>query len=257
MTGRDALMDVALRTPKSGYLYRRLANALQDLIMAYDGTVRDASNNIIQFIYGLDGLDISAKHLNKAVAPGEAIGIITAQSFGEASTQMVLNTFHSAGVAEVQVTTGLPRIIEIFDARRTPSSPKMEIFLNKEFNNEKDARVFAEKVKEVTLKEVSSEINLDFASKKITIVADSKGLRQTHTGLKKVVESAGLVVRQTTAIEHTPRIAAVAIARLINRYCGDRTKASYLKALMAFEGLRHFPTRNLTGHYVALLAEKA
>jgi DNA-directed RNA polymerase subunit A' len=38
MTGRDGLMDVALRTPKSGYLYRRLANALQDLVMAYDGT---------------------------------------------------------------------------------------------------------------------------------------------------------------------------------------------------------------------------
>jgi len=59
MTGRDSLMDTALRTPKSGYMYRRLANALQDLKVEYDSTVRDANRNIIQFSYGEDNLDIS------------------------------------------------------------------------------------------------------------------------------------------------------------------------------------------------------
>ena len=59
MTGRDALMDTALRTPKSGYLYRRLANALQDLKIEYDQTVRNANNKIIQFKYGDDGIDVS------------------------------------------------------------------------------------------------------------------------------------------------------------------------------------------------------
>ena len=59
MTGRDALMDTALRTPKSGYLYRRLSNAMQDLKVEYDGTVRDASGNVVQFLYGEDGLDVS------------------------------------------------------------------------------------------------------------------------------------------------------------------------------------------------------
>ena len=59
MTGRDSLMDTALRTPKSGYLYRRLANALQDLKVGYDGTVRDASGRIVQFNYGEDNLDVS------------------------------------------------------------------------------------------------------------------------------------------------------------------------------------------------------
>ncbi|MEK6922755.1 MAG: DNA-directed RNA polymerase subunit A' [Nanoarchaeota archaeon] len=59
MTGRDALMDTALRTPKSGYLYRRLANALQDLKVEYDGTVRDAHKRVIQFKYGEDGIDVS------------------------------------------------------------------------------------------------------------------------------------------------------------------------------------------------------
>ncbi|MBS3116621.1 DNA-directed RNA polymerase subunit A' [Candidatus Woesearchaeota archaeon] len=59
MTGRDALMDTALRTPKSGYLYRRLSNAMQDLKVNYDNTVRDASGRIVQFLYGEDGLDVS------------------------------------------------------------------------------------------------------------------------------------------------------------------------------------------------------
>ena len=59
MTGRDALMDTALRTPKSGYLYRRLSNAMQDLKVEYDGTVRDASGKIVQFSYGEDNLDVS------------------------------------------------------------------------------------------------------------------------------------------------------------------------------------------------------
>jgi len=59
MTGRDALMDVALRTPKSGYLYRRLANALQDIRVEYDSTVRDAEKSVVQFRYGEDGIDIS------------------------------------------------------------------------------------------------------------------------------------------------------------------------------------------------------
>ncbi len=188
MTGRDGLMDVALRTPKSGYLYRRLANALQDLVMAYDGTVRNASGNIVQFTYGIDGIDISARHLGKKVSPGEAIGIVTAQSFGEASTQMVLNVFHAAGVAEMQVTQGLPRIIEILDARKLPKTPAMEIFLDKEHNNEKDARLIAEKIKEVKLRQVISDVTIDFASKKIQISIDTKALKSAHISPDKVIE---------------------------------------------------------------------
>jgi len=65
MTGRDALMDTALRTPKSGYLYRRLANAMQDLKVEYDETVKDSSGKIIQFKYGEDGIDVSKSEKGK------------------------------------------------------------------------------------------------------------------------------------------------------------------------------------------------
>ena len=189
ITGRDGMMDTGLKTPKSGYLYRRLASALQDIRVEYDGTVRDGGNNIIQYKYGDDGKDVTKLHLKDAtISSGEAIGLVTAQSFGEASTQMVLNTFHLAGVAEMQVTTGLPRIIEICDARKKPSTPKMEIYLEKEHNNEEGAKVFAEKIKEVKVKEMASSVDLDFGNKEITIVIDKDGLRRTHTTIKKVVE---------------------------------------------------------------------
>ncbi len=59
ITGRDSLMDTALRTPKSGYLYRRLANAMQDLKVEYDGTIRDSAKKVVQFKYGEDGIDVS------------------------------------------------------------------------------------------------------------------------------------------------------------------------------------------------------
>ncbi|MBX4195980.1 hypothetical protein KW805_00115 [Candidatus Pacearchaeota archaeon] len=189
ITGRDSLMDTALRTPKSGYLYRRLVSALQDLKVEYDGTVRDASERIVQFMFGDDGKDVSRLHLKQdKVAPGEAQGVVTAQSFGEASTQMVLNVFHHAGVAEMQITLGLPRLIEILDARKQPSTPQMEIGLDKEHNNDKDAKTIAEKIREVTLKEIASEIKIDFASKKIEMLLDQKALKSVHVGSQRIIE---------------------------------------------------------------------
>ncbi len=188
MTGRDALMDTALRTPKSGYLYRRLANALQDIKIEYDKTVRDGSGKIIQFKYGDDGKDISKLHKNEEISPGEAIGIVTAQSFGEPSTQMVLRTFHLAGVAEMQVTLGLPRLIEIFDARRTPSTPEMQIYLDKQHNNEKDARIIAEKIKELKLKNIVKEIKVDFSAKKIEAIVDNDAIKRVHSSIQTIAE---------------------------------------------------------------------
>jgi len=186
ITGRDSLMDTALRTPKSGYLYRRLANALQDMKVTYDGTVRDGSDNVMQFKYGDDGLDTSELHKNKQISPGEAIGIVTAQSIGEPSTQMVLRTFHSAGVQEMQVTQGLPRLIEIVDARKTPSTPTMEIYLDKEKNNEKDARVIAEKIKEAKFGDVIDKMKINFGDKKIEALISPSSLKMVHIGIDEL-----------------------------------------------------------------------
>ncbi|WP_158055357.1 DNA-directed RNA polymerase subunit A' [Halorussus halophilus] len=55
MGGREGLVDTAVRTSKSGYLQRRLINALSELETQYDGTVRDTSDTIVQFEFGEDG----------------------------------------------------------------------------------------------------------------------------------------------------------------------------------------------------------
>ncbi|HDQ59911.1 MAG TPA: DNA-directed RNA polymerase subunit A' [Candidatus Woesearchaeota archaeon] len=73
ITGRDTLMDTSMRTPKSGYLQRRLINAMQDVKVSYDGTVRNAAGTIIQFEYGADGLDVAKSDGGKLLIPREEI----------------------------------------------------------------------------------------------------------------------------------------------------------------------------------------
>ncbi len=65
MGGRESLTDTAMRTPKSGYLQRRLINAGQDIKVENDGTVRDNTKTIIQFKFGEDGIDPSKTNFGK------------------------------------------------------------------------------------------------------------------------------------------------------------------------------------------------
>lgn len=57
MAGREGLIDTAVKTAETGYIQRRLVKALEDVMAKYDGTVRNSLGDIIQFIYGEDGLD--------------------------------------------------------------------------------------------------------------------------------------------------------------------------------------------------------
>jgi DNA-directed RNA polymerase subunit A" len=95
-----------------------------------------------------DELEVIIGEINKRVdyakvEPGEAVGVVAAQSMGEPSTQMTMRTFHYAGVAELNVTLGLPRIMEIVDARKQPSTPMMTIYLEEGLGSDR------EKVKEI------------------------------------------------------------------------------------------------------------
>jgi DNA-directed RNA polymerase subunit A'' len=85
---------------------------------------------------------LTVEHYKRALMePGEAVGIVAAQSIGEPGTQMTLRTFHYAGVKEQNVTLGLPRLIEIVDARRIPSTPIMTIYLDGVHRKSKEAAV--------------------------------------------------------------------------------------------------------------------
>lgn len=118
------------------------------------------------------------KYENSKISPGEAIGIITAESFGEPSTQMTLNTFHFAGVAEMNVTLGLPRLIEILDGRKTISTPTMEIYLKEDYKKDVDkVRKIASQIKETMLKEIASEFTINLIKSSVEVKLNKDMMR--------------------------------------------------------------------------------
>ncbi|MWG35601.1 DNA-directed RNA polymerase subunit A'' [Halomarina oriensis] len=76
---------------------------------------------------------VEERYLDTRVDPLDPVGTVSAQSIGEPGTQMTMNTFHYAGVAEIDVTQGLPRLIELVDARKTPDTPTMKVFVDPEY----------------------------------------------------------------------------------------------------------------------------
>ncbi len=106
--------------------------------------------------------NVKQSYVNAMVEPGEAVGTVAAQSIGEPGTQMTLRTFHYAGVAELNVTLGLPRIIEIIDARKTPSAALMSIFLKEKYGKSKEkAREFARKIEMTAVEDVALQTEAD------------------------------------------------------------------------------------------------
>ncbi len=112
------------------------------------------------------------------VEPGECVGIIAAESIGEPGTQMTLNTFHFAGVAEMNVTMGLPRIIEILDGRKELKTPMMEIYLKKPFSKGKDIRELALSIKETKLADIVSEFIIKIAESKIEVKLNKEKMKE-------------------------------------------------------------------------------
>ncbi len=123
------------------------------------------------------------------ISPGEAIGIISAESFGEPGTQMILRTFHFAGVSELNVTLGLPRLIEIFDARKEPSTPRMDIYLKAKYNKDpKLARKIAARIKETKLKEIVTEFSINLGNAAVEAKIDQKKIKELALELSEVVK---------------------------------------------------------------------
>ncbi len=125
--------------------------------------------------------EIEKEYENSKINPGESIGIITAESFGEPTTQMVLNTFHFAGVAELNISLGLPRFIEILDARKTVGTPMMEIYLKKEYrDSDKEAKRIATQIKETLFNVVAAEFSINVLKLQLEITLNKKVMRELH-----------------------------------------------------------------------------
>jgi len=110
------------------------------------------------------------------VEPGEAIGMVAAQSISEPGTQLTMRTYHVAGAAQIEVTLGLPRLVEIFDARRVPTTPAMTVFLKGNVGKEKAFEI-AQDIREVTLSDVATSTAVDLVNNMIEVDYDDKGLK--------------------------------------------------------------------------------
>jgi DNA-directed RNA polymerase subunit A' len=260
MGGREGLVDTAVRTQQSGYMQRRLINALEHLKIEYDLTVRDPHGNIIQYVYGDDGIDpaksdhgdavnitrlvesesvvdegvktsesemkdlllkfkekmnpkltqeteaallsypLSKTGIKKVVhkimdmfekamiEPGEAAGVVTAQSIGEPGTQMTLRTFHFAGVKERNVTLGLPRLIELVDARKKPVTPTMDIYLDEEhkLSREKALEV-AKRIIFTRISDLVNKVDTDYSGN-LSFFFSEKKIADRGTSIQEIHE---------------------------------------------------------------------
>jgi len=128
--------------------------------------------------------------------PGEAIGIIAAQSISEPATQMTMRTYHFAGSVGIKIIYGLPRLMEIFDAKRTPEIPVMTIFLKKQFNNKENAARIAGEIFEKKVKNISKKVSINLSDKAIEIeLMDMKRAGRLANMIKEELKGAKTSVR--------------------------------------------------------------
>jgi len=119
------------------------------------------------------------------VEPGEGVGVVAAQSIGEPGTQMMMRTKHYAGTA-MDVTRGLPRLIEVFDARRTPKTPMLTVYLTNDYNTSEKVETLAHSIKETRIKNIAKSLKLDFLKYRIVIDLDKEEVRKRSLTLKKL-----------------------------------------------------------------------
>ncbi len=121
------------------------------------------------------------------VDAGEAVGIIAAQSIGEPGTQMTMRTFHYAGVAEINVTLGLPRLIEIFDARRKPATPMTTIYLEEDIrHNAEAAKSIASQIEVTTLIDIA-DLGIDVINMHVNIIPKLRRMKDRGIDVETIL----------------------------------------------------------------------
>ena len=117
--------------------------------------------------------EIKRAYIRSEVESGEAVGTVAAQSVGEPGTQMTMRTFHYAGVAELNVTLGLPRLIEIVDARKKISTPTMAIYFEEEYGTDEEfVRKIANQIGKIVFNDILKDFNVNYANMSMTVEID-------------------------------------------------------------------------------------
>ncbi len=134
---------------------------------------------------------IHEKYQSRQVDALDSVGIVGAQSIGEPGTQMTMRTFHHAGVAELGVTQGLPRMIEVVDARKVPSTPVMEVHLIDEYKKDRGkAKTIASKLEVTRLIDIA-DLEIDMADMKVSISPDMEKVEEENIDLDEAVKRLG------------------------------------------------------------------
>jgi len=253
----------ALLEPYAHVLPKKLADEVVGKVVGAGLSIEDARKAVGRVVL---------EYMRSLVEPGEAVGMVAAQSLGEPSTQMTLRTFHFAGVRELNVTLGLPRLIEIVDARKTVATPIMEVYLEGEYAHDREkALEVARELELTTVENVSRVITVDYVDYSIVIELDPEMLENRGVepkdvvkalnrikGKKGSVELDGLTITFRTGLEdavklkrmydrvRTLRVRGVkGIKRAVVRYdekLGEYkiiTEGSNLVAALSIEGVDH------------------
>ena len=158
-----------------------------------DKTLKSKVNKIVE--------KVIVEYTKNLVDPTEACGMVGAQSIGEPGTQMTMRTFHYAGVAEINVTLGLPRLIEIVDARSIPSTPMMTIYLQDEYKTNPDlAKEIANKIEITRLTDVA-DIEMDLINIVINIKPNKKTMEKKGLTIDEMLEGVQSVRKTDAKIE--------------------------------------------------------
>ena len=141
-------------------------------------------------------MEVLVLNYNKAIVhPGEMVGMIGAQSIGEPTTQLTLNTFHFAGVAsKSNVTRGVPRIEEILSLSENPKQPSTTIYLKEEDQTSiEKAQELKYSLEYTSLRDITNTISICFdPNPENTTIDEDRILLEEYNEFKKVMEDCGV-----------------------------------------------------------------
>lgn len=173
-------------------------------------------------------------YTNARVENCEAVGMVAAQSIGEPGTQMTMRTFHYAGVAEIDVTLGLPRLIEIVDARKEPSTPMMTIHLTPDISGNRDAvKKLGWDLEETNVADMGT-VSTNLTDMSIIIDINEKQIFQRGMTMQDVAD------RIKEEIEYEPAIQD-------NRLVINPEEPSYRDLLQLVEKIKSIPLKGIKG----------
>ncbi len=162
----------------------------QDLMTSLSGVdvTEEEFDRILSMVF--------SEYEKSRIEPCEAVGIVAAQSIGEPGTQMTMRTFHYAGVAEINVTLGLPRLIEIMDARREPSTPTMAVYLLDDWTFNRDrAREVSWQIEAAPLHEFG-DITIDMENMQVLVLLNKSVCDRRKIAVEEIFETAPRKIRE-------------------------------------------------------------